>query len=330
METKEGKNDTIAAEKQSTEPGHSNNNQPTMITFQMVSYYKWRTKHHQWLNAQMQQALGEKNAPRPLHFNNTWYPVHLDPDNHLDLEPRRHYIMHYKMRISIVTEATNPVEAYCQATIGWYNKILMVNSKAVIYPWGEVDRQMGTTAIEDPDELPTSFLSIKKYTPKAWAWLKGGTVYPKILVGLEMAPTTVVEDISWWLQYTKQGMWPSQLQVAEETTCLGWLLFSTDKLDKEALQKEIWQIMGVQVALRYWAIDNRVPKSKSAANNKESKEKVTKALATSPVKALHLEINVLEPYMSHCRVETIFSSTAEVFPHDIKLWLKKIKKNSAF
>jgi len=39
------------------------------------------------------------------------------------------------------------------------------------------------------------------------------------------------------------------------------------------------------------------------------------------VKALHLEINVLEPYASRRRVETIFSSTAEAFPLDIKLRL---------
>jgi len=45
----------------------------------------------------------------------------------------------------------------------------------------------------------------------------------------------VVEDISWWLKLTKQEMWPSQLQDVEEMMCLGWLLFSMDELDKEAL-----------------------------------------------------------------------------------------------
>ena len=90
-------------------------------------------------------------------------------------------------------------------------------------------------AIEDPDEFPTTFSSIKKYMPKAWLRLKGGTMYPKILVGMLVEPETLVEDISWWLQLTKQGMWPSQLQAAEEMMCLGWLLFSTDELDKAAL-----------------------------------------------------------------------------------------------
>jgi len=121
-------------------------------------------------------------------------------------------------------------------------------------------QEAGTTVIEDPDKLPTSFSSLKNYSPKAWIRLKGGTLYPKILVGMETDPAPVVEDISWWLQSTKQGMWPSQLQEAEETTYLGWLLFSTDELDKKVLCKETWQMTGDQVALQYHAIDNGVPK----------------------------------------------------------------------
>jgi len=138
---------------------------------------------------------------------------------------------------------------------------------------------------------------------------------------MEVDPLTVVDDISWWLQSTKQGMWPSQLQEAEDMVCLGWLLFSTDELDKEALCKEIWQMTGVQVALHYRAIDHGIPKGRAPNTTKDHKEKAAKPMATAPVKALHLEINVLEPYATCRRAETIFSSTVEVFPLDIKLHL---------
>ena len=120
----------------------------------------------------------------------------------------------------------------------------------VIYPWMALDHQAGTTVIEDPDKIPNSLSDLKKYTLKVWLHLKGGMMYPKILLGLSCQPEMVVEDISWWLQSTTQGMWTAQLQDAEETTCLGWLLFSTDELDKEALRKEIWQMTGVQVAIQ--------------------------------------------------------------------------------
>jgi len=49
----------------------------------------------------------------------------------------------------------------------------------------------------------------------------------------------------------EQGMWVSPLQTAEDTTCLGWLLYSADEYDREELQKEIWDVMGVNVALRF-------------------------------------------------------------------------------
>jgi len=219
----------------------------------------------------------------------------------------------------VVAEAKDPVEAYHQALIEWYNKILEIDEDAVIYPQMVVDQQAGMTVIEDPDELPTTLSNLKKYTPKIWLRLKGGTLYPKILVGMEHNPDMVVEDISWWLKSTTQGMWPAQLQDAEETNCLGWLLFSTDKMDKEALHKEIWQMTGVQVAIRFRAIDDGVPKKSSAAGKKEEQE--AKPKATIPVKALHIEINWLEPYAMQRRVEAVYSSMAEVFPLDIKMRL---------
>jgi len=150
-----------------------------------------------------------------------------------------------------VAEAKDPVEAYHQALTKWFNKILEIDEDAVIYLWMVADRQAGMMVIKDPDKLPTTLSNLKKYTPKIWLQLKGGTIYPKILVRVEQNPDMVVEDISWWLKSTTQGMWPAQLQDAEETTCLGWLLFSTDEMDKEALCKEIWQMTGVQVAIRF-------------------------------------------------------------------------------
>jgi len=103
--------------------------------------------------------------------------------------------------------------------------------------------------------------------------------------------------------------------------CLGWLLFSTDKMDKEALHKEIWQMTGVQVALRYQVINDGVPRKRQASNTKDDKDKKPKPAAAAQVKALHLEINQLEPYTLKQWVEAVFSSTVEVFPLDMKMCL---------
>jgi len=55
------------------------------------------------------------------------------------------------------------------------------------------------------------------------------------MVGLMELPTKIMENISWWLQFMEQGMWVSPLQMAEDTTCLGWLLYSADEYDQEEL-----------------------------------------------------------------------------------------------
>jgi len=49
-------------------------------------------------------------------------------------------------------------------------------------------------------------------------------------------PDKIMENIGWLLRSIEQGMWKAQLQQVEETTGLGWLLFSADEFNKEALQ----------------------------------------------------------------------------------------------
>jgi len=44
-------------------------------------------------------------------------------------------------------------------------------------------------------------------------------------------------------------MWLMDLQLAEETTCTGWLSFSAGDYDQEELCCEIWEFRGVQVAV---------------------------------------------------------------------------------
>ncbi len=121
-------------------------------------------------------------------------------------------------------------------------------------------------------------------------------------------PTKIMENISWWLQFTEQGMWVSPLQTAEDTTCLGWLLYSADKYDREELRKEIWSFVGVNVALRFREIDDGVPR----------KEGITR---TPRPKALHIEIDKGDSAKCRHALEKLYSSAAITFPLGIKMRL---------
>jgi len=69
----------------------------------------------------------------------------------------------------------------------------------------------------------------------------------------------IIDNISWWLQHMEQGMWMAPFQQAKDTTCVGWHLFSAKEYNQEELCKAIWSFTGVQLALRFWEIDDGVP-----------------------------------------------------------------------
>jgi len=68
-------------------------------------------------------------------------------------------------------------------------------------------------------------------------------------MGMEEDLVTIMETIGWWLKSTEQGMWWTDLQMVEDSLCTGWLLFSAEEYDREALSREIWNLTGVLVAL---------------------------------------------------------------------------------
>jgi len=88
-------------------------------TMQVITYHKWHTKHHKWLNALMWHAIEEKKALEPPYILNLWYLVQSDPDHNFNLEPRRQFVRQYELYI-VVAEATNPVEGYQQLLIEWF------------------------------------------------------------------------------------------------------------------------------------------------------------------------------------------------------------------
>ncbi len=127
------------------------------------------------------------------------------------------------------------MESAREALVVWFTKIKEIDKNAIIYPWTAVDRKNKEKCLEKPSDIPFLLSNMKKYFHKLYIRAKGGTYYPQTMVGLMESPTKIMENISWWLQFTEQGMWISPLQTAEDTTCLGWLLYSADEYDREEL-----------------------------------------------------------------------------------------------
>jgi len=124
---------------------------------------------------------------------------------------------------------------------------------------------------------------------------------------------TIMQTIGWWLKSTSEGMWLTDLQSAKDTMCAGWLLFSAGDYEREALVQEIWNFTGIQVAIRFRAIDNGIKPDKSKKNE-------AKATPTQPpIKALHIDIDKVHQGVNRSRIEHLYSSSATVFPLGIKM-----------
>jgi len=95
--------------------------------------------------------------------------------------------------------------------------------------------------------------------------------------------------------------------------CVGWLLFSAGDYDREALSREIWEFIGVQVAIQFRAIKDgskRVITKKPDPNAPKP---------PPPIKALHIEIDKVNQGLNRSRIELLYSLNATVFLLGIKM-----------
>jgi len=135
----------------------------------------------------------------------------------------------------------------------------------VLYQWTAIDHaEQPELLIENATDIPLNLATLKKFIHKLFLKTTGGDYHVQVVMGSEEDLASMMQTISWWLKSTSQGMWLTDLQSAEETTCAGWLLFSAGEYDREALCREIWEFTGVQVAVRFWVIEDGIKKDKNA------------------------------------------------------------------
>jgi len=156
----------------------------------------------------------------------------------------------YDVRVK-VPEGNDLVECTQQALMQILAKLQLVNKHVIIYPWEESNQKQRVPVITKPEDFPSLLSNLRIYVHRLYIRPSGGTCHPRIFFGFMAKPEAIMENIGWWFKTTDQGMWQMPLQKAEETVCLGWLLYSADKYNREALCREIWQFTGVSVALRF-------------------------------------------------------------------------------
>jgi len=235
------------------------------------------------------------------------------PPPTLALEPARSIIRRYDLCLNIA-EGEDQINLFHQVFTKWYNKVREADPKIVLYPWAASDREeQPTQLIENPTDIPLTLPILRKFVHKLFLRTNGGEYHIQVLMGSEEDLSTILQTIGWWLKSTSQGMWLTDLQSAEETTCAGWLLFSAGDYDRAELSREIWEFTGVQVAIRFRAIENGKKREKHAKPDPSAPK------PPPPIKALHVEIEKNNQAVNRARIETLYSSKAMVFPLGIKM-----------
>jgi len=266
--------------------------------------YEWRELNDEWLSLAMRAAMNDTLIPGIPSIDHISVKAHLEETPKKPPAPTRAYAIKYDVHITVAAN-DEPVEALRQALMLMFAKLQGVDKHVIIYPWSEADRRQRMPPITKLEEFPMMLSTLRVYAHRLYVRPDGGTCYPQIFFGFMDKPSAIMENIGWWFKSTDQGMWPMTLQNAEDTICLGWLLYSANEFDREALCREIWQFTGVSVSLRFREIDD----GNGRLENREI------------IKALHIDLNKSDPQEYKCRLEALYSSSAKTFPLGIKMRL---------
>jgi len=185
---------------------------------------EWRYLHNHWLQGIMWAVMGDKAHPDISNLADYKYMPRAAPDYEIKVDPPHEHVIRYDLRIKVAT-GENQVELFHQAFCKWYLKVKEANQQVTLYLWKGTDQDEVALLIKNPTDIPMALPLLKKFVNKLFLQTIGGNYYVQVLIGTEVDLETVMQTIGWWLRSTKQGMWKAPLQFAENTVCIGWLLY---------------------------------------------------------------------------------------------------------
>ncbi len=136
-------------------------------------------------------------------------------------------------------------------------------------PWKSQQVYEEITAQQVPNHQP----GITKFFNRAYPKTEGLT-YADIQIKHKRPFGDIINDISLWLSNRQHGIYFQTLQ-CEETSNIGWLLWSFRKIDLRKLEEEIWELYKINIALKYQAI--AVTANRGGPQNNNGRE-IVKAL----------------------------------------------------
>ena len=193
--------------------------------------------------------------------------------------------------------------------VQFFTKLREVDATLVIHPWEDKEnttRQSGSRpwkSISSPSQLPTTITGLKKYFPRLIPKTAGGHIYPSCHLGHSKSYAFIKDEITWWFQQERHGLWERQLQ-CESTYIVGWGLYSTQSMHVPELRRVLSEKLRFDIGIRWRTIQI---------------DKAGPIPADQLAKALHFEVNRTHRRQAKQRLAALYARDASSFPLGIKL-----------
>lgn len=129
-------------------------------------------------------------------------------------------------------------------------ELTQADPTAAILSWKFIHHSKGS--INKSSEVPKNTKALRTYLNKFYINRtpdKQFTTYPGIHIGHDKILSELQEEMQLWLQDGDHDLFYKMLQV-EDSSEIGWFLYSTKEMDVGALVDEISDLVGIQVGLR--------------------------------------------------------------------------------
>ena len=146
-----------------------------------------------------------------------------------------------------------PIEAISTILKEFVQELTRIDDSAAILPWQAMDRK--SKRIIKPADVPSTLSQLRTYLKKFFMKPnKETTIYPGIYIGHNLSCADLREGLQDWLATSNHALFYMMLQ-AEDSSEIGWLLYTTREMDAGAMADEIADLVGIRVGLRWKVID---------------------------------------------------------------------------
>ena len=167
------------------------------------------------------------------------------------------FIYLFKTQVTLrlrLPASENPEETLGTIMQEFVKELRQVDDASAVLPWKAHDTK--SKRITSSDNMPTSAANLRKYLMKFYVGKpnKEANIYPGVFIGHNSCFDDLREGLQDWMDSGNHAMFYMMLQ-AEESSEVGWLLYTTRKMDAGAMADEIVDLVGIKVGLRWKVID---------------------------------------------------------------------------